>query len=174
MTQKITPLIGAVRYSQKPIKAYSKMLAGVEYGPATSALLNTDVMWNLAFLSHDFEKNINHPDPMFSTHVRRSTQMRLDGSGLGLAEDPQTLVGSWLTLPAPRFVYLISENEKLLTTLPLYVAYGKAWLKTITARERLCDCGNKSNEDENSEATQSQVLASSDEANIFLAKLCAR
>jgi hypothetical protein len=87
---------------------------------------------------------------------------------------PQTLVGSWPTLPAPRFVHLIYHNEKLLTTLPLYVAYGKAWLKTIAARERLCDCGNKSNEDENSEATQSQVLASSDEANIFLAKLCAQ
>ena len=139
MTQKMTPLTGVARYSPKPIQEYDKVLAGKVYGPSTSKLLDTTEAWNLAFLSHDFESDFQHKDPLFTTHVRRTAQTRLDGTGLGIGQDPATLVGSLLTLPAPRFVYLISQNEKLLESLPLYAAYGDAWLKIIAARDRLCD-----------------------------------
>ena len=139
MTQKMTPLTGVARYSPKPIQEYDKVLAGKVYGPSTSKLLDTTEAWNLAFLSHDFESDFQHKDPLFTTHVRRTAQTKLDGTGLGIGQDPATLVVSLLTLPAPRFLYLISQNEKLLESLPLYAAYGDAWLKIIVSRERLCD-----------------------------------
>ena len=129
-----------LRYSPKPIGAYTKVLGGKPYGPAESALLDTAAAWNLAYLSHDWQALFQHPDPMFSTHVRRSTQTRLDGTGLGLLEDERRLVGSMLALTAPRFVYLIRRSPAL-ASLPLYMAYGKPWLDTIEARSHHCEWG---------------------------------
>ncbi len=108
------------------------------YGPATSTLLDSEATWNLAFLSHDFNKTIDHPDPNFTTHVRRTVQTKLDGSGLGIGEDPATLVASLLVLPAPRFVYLIKKH-KVLQSLPLSQVYGQEWLETIEKRSWLCE-----------------------------------
>jgi hypothetical protein len=95
-------------------------------------------MWNLAYISHDYESTLSHSDPMFSTHVRRSAQTLLDGSGVDFLKDQGPhLVGSLLRLPAPRFVYLIRQHP-VLEKLPLYKAYGDAWLDLMEQRSRLC------------------------------------
>lgn len=131
-----------LRYSPKPIEDYTKVLAGKPYGPAHSKLLDSPEAWNLAFLSHDYDAEFQHRDPMFTTYVRRTLQTRLDGEGLGIGHDPTTLVGSLLTLPAPRFVYLLRGNHQLVSTLPLFTAYGANWLANILNRERLCEAGS--------------------------------
>lgn len=76
---------------------------------------------------------------MFAVHIRRSTQTLLDGTGLDLCgmQDADHLVGGLLRLPAPRFVYLIRRHP-VLAQLPLYVAYGEAWLDLIELRSRKC------------------------------------
>lgn len=127
----------SLRYSPKPRSDYVKIIGKHSYGPATSTLLDSDATWNLAFLSHDFNKTIDHPDPNFTTHVRRTVQTKLDSSGLGIGEDPATLVASLLALPAPRFVYLIKKH-KVLRALPLYQTYGQEWLDAIEGRSWLC------------------------------------
>ena len=99
MTQPKTRPKHMLRYSPKPIEAYTKVLAGKPYGPAESKLLDTAQAWNLAYLSHDYDAEFQHKDPMFTTHVRRTLQTKLDGSGLGIGHDPTTLVGSLMGLP---------------------------------------------------------------------------
>ena len=76
---------------------------------------------------------------MFAVHVRRSTQTLLDGTGLDLCcmRDAGHLVEGLLRLPAPRFVYLIRRHP-VLAKLPLYLAYGDAWLDLIESRSRNC------------------------------------
>jgi hypothetical protein len=128
-----------IRYSPRPKETYQGSLEGTRYGPATSTLLDTQEAWNLAYLSHDFEKVLMHKDPYFTTNVRRTTQTLLDGSGLDLTgSSPLSRhVASLLRAPAPRFVYLI-QRHAVLTSLPMYTAYGEAWLATIEARARIC------------------------------------
>ena len=128
-------------YAPKPIEEYTRVLGGKHYGPEFSKLLDTPQAWNLAFLSHDYDKEFQHSDPQFTTLVRRTLQTRLDGGGLGIGLDPSTLVDSLMGLPAPRVVYLLRCNPTLVNTLPLFIAYGGEWLKTIEARERLCAAG---------------------------------
>lgn len=142
MTQPKTRLKHMLRYSPKPIEAYTIVLAGKPYGPAHSKLLDTPESWNLAYLSHDYVAEFQHKDPMFTTHVRRTLQTKLDGTGLGIGHDPTTLVGLLLSLPAPRFVYLLRGNPHLVSTLPLFTAYGETWLATILNRERQCEAGS--------------------------------
>ena len=128
------------RYSPRPREAYGTVTYGVALGPNASPLLDTPQAWNLAYLTYDFEANPVHPDVGFSTLVRRSTQVRLADGTLGLADELKELTGSWLLLPAPRFVYLI-RNFKFLSEVPLYQVYGQAWLDNIEARGRLCQAG---------------------------------
>lgn len=111
----------------------------ITYGPATSSALDTVERWNLAFLSFDFDAALEHPDPNFTTHVRRSTQTRLDGSGLDICSPlaDGLVLGCLLRLPAPRFVYLLRQSPAL-PHLPLYQAYGDAWLDLIEQRCRIC------------------------------------
>lgn len=110
----------------------------MEYGPATSSMLATTGAWNLAYLSHDFERSLLHPDPNFTVNVRRSTQVLLDGSGRDLTlMSVSGAVEELLHLPAPRFVYLIARHP-VLVQLPMYQAYGHAWLKVIEERSFLC------------------------------------
>ena len=130
-----------LRYSPKSIEDYSKVLSGKTYGPAQSKLLDTVEAWNLAFLSHDFMVEFQHKDPHFTTHVRRTLQTKLDGTGLGIGLDPSTLVGSLLSLPAPTVVYFLQGHPQLMATLPLFQAYGDRWLAAIHGRERLCEWG---------------------------------
>lgn len=149
-----------IRYSPRPIETYQDSINGARYGPATSTLLDTQETWNLAYLSHDFEKVLIHKDPYFTTNVRRTTQTLLDGSGLDLtgSNPPSRLVASLLRAPAPRFVYLI-QRHAVLRSLPMYTAYGEAWITTIEARAHIC-CVDNWEPDNISDLTQaSTVLA---------------
>lgn len=128
-----------IRYSPRPLSDYRQVAVTSEIGPATSQMLTTQGAWNLAYLSYDYDKSLQHPDPYFTVNVKRSTQVRLDGSGLDIAQEygVEHYVESWLHLPAPRFVHLIT-NSKILVDLPIYKAYGKQWLDTIHERSFLC------------------------------------
>lgn len=136
----INPL---VRYSPRPLDEYHSTVNGRPYGPATSSLLATPEAWNLAYLSHDYDRLLQPMDPYFTTNVRRTVQSRLDGGGPDLAGSlpVNLLVQSLLRLPAPRFVYLIQKNVHY-KTLPMYLAYGDAWLKTIEQRAWLIHVDN--------------------------------
>jgi hypothetical protein len=129
----------AIRYSPRPISDYKTGSQGREYGPATSSILVKPGAWNLAYLSYDFERSLMHPDPHFTVNIRRTTLMQLDGSGLDLAGVLPTAgaVESLLHLPAARFVHLIAQHP-VLVQLPMYQAYGHAWLKVIEERSFLC------------------------------------
>jgi hypothetical protein len=130
-------LLEQMNYSPQPRSAYRWIVGGHSYGPATSPLLDTPQAWNLAFLSHDYESRREHPDPNFSTHVRRTTQVRLSGNGIDLTSTESGLMGSLLLLPAPRFVYLI-KHHPLLPKLPMFEHYGPQWLEVIDKRSRVC------------------------------------
>jgi hypothetical protein len=153
-----------IRYSSLPQEAYRSMACDGYAGLAGSILLDTPELWNLAYLSHDFERCPDHSDPDFAVMVRRSVQVRLDGSGpdLTLLEGPG-IVASLLRLPAPRFVALIRRHA-VLNDLPLYRRYGPAWLNTIDQRSHLCRGPDNSEEDDDSallgfEQLAKQVLA---------------
>ena len=125
-------------YSPRPLATYKAKGVKIDYGPATSAMLTSPEAWNLAYLSHDFETRLQHPDPNFTVLVKRTVQFRLDGSGSDIvSEGVSGLFGSLLNQPAPRVVYLLRQHPAL-TQLPLYVAYGEAWLEVMGQRERLC------------------------------------
>ncbi len=125
-------------YSPRPLATYIKISNKIAYGPATSNLLTIPEAWNLAYLSHDYDAQLKHPDPNFTVNVRRSVRFRLDGSGSDLvSEEINEQLGSLLNLPAPRFVYLLKQHHAF-RRFPMYVEYGEAWLETIGKRERLC------------------------------------
>ena len=114
----------------------------------STAMIDTPQRWNLAFLSHDFEHQRFHRDPQFLVHVRRSSQMRLDGKGLDLVGDiANECVSSLLSEVAPRFVYVISSHPAL-KSLPLYVAYGDEWLQIIERRAHTHCVSDSTNYDE--------------------------
>lgn len=148
MTPSKTNLSSAIRYSRRPLSAYKKTTRTHSYGPATSALLDTQETWNLAYLSHDYEKRLDNADPMFTSYVRRTAQTLLDGSGIDMCapKDQSLVVGSLLRLPAPRFVYLIRQHP-ILHKLPLYMAYGDSWLDLIERRSRICLVGDEADTD---------------------------
>ena len=115
-------------YSPKPPKSYRTSLT----------ILDSIELWNLAYLSHDFESAQYHADPSFAVHVRRTAQTRLDGRGLNLIDDPTVkTVKSLLTLPPARFV-LLMRHFPYLRNLPLYAAYGQDWLETMDQRAVYC------------------------------------
>jgi hypothetical protein len=124
-----------IRYSPKPIESYH---VGHPLAPMKSRLLTDPATWNLAYLSHDYEEQPAHHDPDFTTLVRKSSQMSLDGSGWGVGHPRETLLASWLDLPPARFMYLLIRNERLLFSLPIYQAYNLEWLKNSMHRQRLC------------------------------------
>lgn len=128
----------AIRYSPRPISDYKAGSQGREYGPATSSILIKPGAWNLAYLSYDFERSLMHPDPHFTVNIRRTTLMQLDGSELDLAGvlPAAGAVESLLHLPAARFFYQIARHP-VLVKLPMYLANGPAWLKTIEGRSYL-------------------------------------
>ncbi|RFO94734.1 hypothetical protein DIC66_21900 [Rhodoferax lacus] len=127
-----------LRYSPRPLSTYTKTTGNTSFGPSTSRLLTTPEAWNLAYLSHDYDVRIQPLDPHFTVHINRTVRFRLDGSGSDLVSTQlDGLFGSLLNQPAPRFVYLLRQHPAL-TQLPMYVAYGDAWLETLAQRERLC------------------------------------
>ena len=135
------------RYSDKPRVHYIKTSRKVDSGTASSTLRDTVQVWNLAYLSFDFESENTHPDPYFTVHVRRSVQTRISDGKQDLVEPPPYcgLVGSLLLLPAPRFVYII-KSRGLFKNMPLYAFYGKAWLDIIEKRSWLCQCDRNNEE----------------------------
>jgi len=150
-----------IRYSPKPRDQYFRRVGGNVYGPAGSKLLDKVEIWNLAYLSFDYDSFLEHPDPLFTTHVRRTAQSRLDGSGAAPNECPTKLVMSLLTLPAPRFTYLVLRNKPLLQSLPLFRAYGATWLQSIVERDKLCGWGAPHEEEldpESHEETRSALF----------------
>lgn len=118
-----------IRYSPTSMAGYGQ----------TSAMIDTPERWNLAYLSHPYEERKYHTDSQFLVLVRRTTQTRLDGGGLDLIESCPTelLVASLFSLTAPRASYLLRKLA-VLRDLPLYRAYGEAWLNTVTVRSHLC------------------------------------
>lgn len=118
-----------MRYSPKPMQEYGQ----------SAAMLDTVERWNLAYLSHPFEKQRYHKDPHFAVHVRRTTQMRLDGGGLDLTGTCPTemLVESFFRLPAPRAVQRLLTLQTSLP-LPMFQAYGAKWVDTMQRRAKQC------------------------------------
>ena len=127
-----------INYSPCPKSSYRWESNGHSYRPATSQLLDTQETWNLAYLSHNYDTKREPSDPQFTTNVRRSAQWKLDGSGADLTGLGKVkTVAALLRLPAPRFVMLI-KGHAVLSTLPLFEAYGQEWLDTIEQRSWLC------------------------------------
>jgi hypothetical protein len=150
-----------IRYSPRPRAAYQGKVNGSLYGPSTSGLLETTEAWNLAFLSNDFETRLHHPDPYFTTNVRRTTQTLLDGSAVDLTESfpLSERVACLLRLPAPRFVYLVHRFAHL-EQLPMYRAYGDEWLVTIEERSHIC-CVDDWEPDSITDLAQAQAVLAS-------------
>lgn len=130
-----------LRYSHHPIEDYSKVSAnGIHFGPAGSKLLGSSPeAWNLAWLSHPYETRMDHPDPQFTVHVRRTTQYVLATGELDLAgsQPARYCIKGWLSLPAPKAVHLIATFPAR-HELPLFKAYGPDWLRMIYQRSWLC------------------------------------
>lgn len=115
-----------MRYSPRPQGAYLE----------TPGLLDTTERWNLAWLSHDYAQG-HHRNPEFTTLVRRTSQSKLDGSGVALIPGDDATVASLLRLPAPRFVYLI-KGHAALPSLPLFQTLGASWLEGMDSRSKGC------------------------------------
>lgn len=150
-----TPVI---RYSPRPIDQYRAGNSTREWGPATSSMLKLPAAWNLAYLSHDFEKSLLHPDPNFTVNVRRTIQHRLDGSGADMtdADHVSRRVESLFLMPAPRAVHLLLEHP-IVFKLPMYEVYGDLWIKTIRQRSYLCQA-DESPPDNVVDFTQAKAL----------------
>lgn len=127
-----------ISYSPRPRSTYRWEANGHSYGPATSSLLDTQEIWNLAYLSHDYESRKDHKDPQYTSNVRRTSQTKLDGSGLDMVgSSGSPTVAKMLSMPAPQFVLRI-KSHPVLELLPMFKAYGAEWLRTIEERSWLC------------------------------------
>lgn len=131
MTQTFIP-----RYSPQPIDSYSKMAGGVHIGPAFSGLLKSDAeAWNLAYLSHPYERAPEPADPQFTTLVRRTVNMPRRGPELDVAgaRPPEETVRGLLRLVPEEFWFAFMEDD-LAKRTPLFAAYGEAWLLRVMSR----------------------------------------
>lgn len=106
---------------------------------ASSLILNDDeAAWNLAYLSYDFEKLRSHPDPHFSTHVRRTLQHVLLTGETDLAgKVPAHLtVRGFFRFPPPKAMFQLLAMKRR-EALPLFKAYGTGWLVLAEQRSHL-------------------------------------
>lgn len=137
MIQEATP---PIRYSPKPLEDYVNEAGTV--GPALDKRLDRVEVWNLAYLSFDYDKALLHPDPQFLTKVRRTCQFDVTTGAVdmtyGALSGTANLLSDKLQMPAPWFVNWLTKNKRVLTKLPLFEAYGQSWLSTIERRCRLC------------------------------------
>lgn len=147
-----------IRYSPHPIEFYTKTATlqrvglpdeTVSFGPGESPLLKDEPeAWNLAFLSFWYETESNHPDPSFTTRVRRTLQFlprtgETDLAGLS----PEETVRPLLRLPALQAVRALQALPRF-KQLPLYQAYGEPWREVIQRRaSALASAVDSSNED---------------------------
>lgn len=147
MLKERPPRIVPLRYSPKPIEAYS--VPHLQGGPAFAEFLRNDAeAWNLAFLSHPYELRAEHPDPQFTILVRRTVNTVLASGSVDIVGKlpAYLLVRGLLRRPADEFVREIAaaralaagEDRPLLEMLPLYVAYGDDWVNSILSRAAKC------------------------------------
>lgn len=123
--------MSCIRYSPNTIESYGAPTS------SSSFFKDDQEAWNLAYLSWDFDKCKTWPDPHFSTHVRRTLQFVIATGALDLTADVNTggKVRCFLRAPAPAAAYQIT-NMLRVKELPLYLAYGEAWLTRVNARAR--------------------------------------
>jgi hypothetical protein len=142
-----------LRYSPKPIDDYNATIKGPDgpllCGPGTSEMLRGDVeAWNLAYLSHDYDRRAEHPDPDFTVIVRRTTNLVLSSGTVDVAGKMPAAhkLRHLLKLPAPIFVSRMQalncvsngKTVRLLDRMPIYQKYGDAWLHFVTERAWHC------------------------------------
>ena len=118
-----------MRYSTSPPSSYGWGKVGLLAGDTEA--------WNLAWLSHPVEKG-PHPDPQFSTLVRRTLQMVVANGKVDLidAHPDKAKVRGYLRLLPAQAVLKITAMEHLVDT-PLFAAYGTSWTDTMQTRARL-------------------------------------
>lgn len=119
------------RYSPNPIDGYPRA--------AVFKMLREDAAaWDLAFLSWDFEDTSRTPDPHLSVNVRRTLQFVIKDGSLDLtgALPDSMKVRGLLRHPAPCAAKLIRELPRV-KELPMFKAYGPAWLETLESRSHL-------------------------------------
>lgn len=129
MIDEATPII---RYSRRPLASYLAV--------SSDPRVQRPEVWNLAFLSHDYDNTPEQGDPLFLTHVRRTCQMDLATGepDLTFGLNGERLLAEKLLMPAPWFINWLAKTPKLMIKTPLFKAYGQAWLRTIEQRSRLC------------------------------------
>lgn len=152
----LKPHAGILRYSPQPIEAYTQH--GV--GPDRLKFLQEPEAWNLAYLSHPFEVRPLHPDPQFTVHIRYTVKMHVPSGTVDLtgARRASSLFGQLLTMPAPWLLAWMRRNPTVVTSTPLYKAYGSQWLQTVISRERLCEAYQGDVDDEVVDLTYSREL----------------
>lgn len=129
-----------MRYSPRPISGYVTRIGDATWGPAQSRLLKRPGAWNLAYLSHDYDKTPQPADPNFTVHVFYSIKYDWVKNvvDLGDASPFEHTIACKLTLPAPAFVKWLHDNPSIHHGIPLFQAYGQAWLETVTERSFGC------------------------------------
>lgn len=118
-----------MHYSPCPPTNYSWGKVGLLAGDAEA--------WNLAWLSHPVDRS-PHPDPNFSTLIRRTLQFVVATGKIDLidAHPDNAKVRGFLRRPAAQAVLKITTMEHLIDT-PLFAAYGSSWTDTLRERSRL-------------------------------------
>lgn len=128
-----TPVI---RYSPRPLSEYTSK---VFPGPAEDSRVDRPEIWNLAYLSYDYEKSLKHKHPYFLSLVRRTCQFNVLDHTIDLTwAQGGKLFFNVMRKPAPWVVNWLQRNPEILRALPLYEAYGPKWFDTMLARSRLC------------------------------------
>ncbi len=119
------------RYSPRPSSSYVKILGLPRMrvravGVGADPMLQRNVcLWNLVWLSHDFEAHVQHPDP----YVVRVMQDLLA---------QERILTSWLCLPAPAFVHrVMALDPEQREDWCAFKMYGPEWLDTMQARAPL-------------------------------------
>jgi hypothetical protein len=120
--------VSDMRYSPQAPASYG-------WGPA-GMLAGDPEAWNLAWLSHPVEWG-PHPDPNFSTLIRRTLQFVIDDGVIDLidAYSDSEKVRGFLRMPAAQAVLKITSMAHLVDT-PLFSAYGSSWTDTLALRSR--------------------------------------
>lgn len=114
-------------YSPQPAASYSLGNSGILAGDPEA--------WNLAWLSHG---ETFHPDPHFTTLVRRTLQFVLKTGGIDLIDQVPAAekVRGLMRFTPPQAVGKLLQAQYL-TDMPLYAAYGMTWTNMMVARARL-------------------------------------
>ena len=125
-----TPEYG-LRYSPRPLAQYTATFkvrgaAPTVIGVGASAYVAGDrPLWNLLWLSFDYDRHVQHPDADFTVVMRRTL-------------DEHESLRPWLWRPAPAFVHrLMGMDPAVREGLNAYRRYGQRWLQTVEQRSFL-------------------------------------